>query len=355
MALLKIFLFTLLFPFSHGAWSLLPSSDASTHKPSYGALALGYKALASSRTSDKLASQFTRSLNPISGTTTKTLDKNPTYRASSLSNSLLLANNNYNPFIDYNEFQDNVAEQETINFFQKGRSISLAIFGGYEAITFNMRQIYGDSPAFFGGSIALFIDLKFAIQVSGGFPRPHYNSLLGTSPNFAHMGLDFKYYLNKQKLVKGISEILSPYAIVGPLWFSVKGHNPNQASQSATPAQVQSTGDVPTAFTPTNSSAITIEEEGTLEAFSSFGFKIGVGVEMAFINKTHIGLEASYLLVNVDVFENADLSRAGFSNANTTVGRNFFEQQIYPVAPTVSGYKFIGDIITATIIIGLNF
>ena len=120
----------------------------------------------------------------------------------------------FDPFIDYGEFQDNVAEEENINFFQNGRSLTLALNGGYEALTLNMRQIYGDAP-FFGAGISFFIDLRFAFQVSGAFPSGHYNSLLNNTSQFSHFGIDLKYYFNRQYLNKD-ADFFNPYVIFWP-------------------------------------------------------------------------------------------------------------------------------------------
>ena len=95
----------------------------------------------------------------------------------------------FDPFIDYGEFQDNVTEEESINFFQHGRSLSVAFMGGYEAITLNMRQIYGDA-AFVGANVSFFLDLRFAFQLNGVFPTRHYNSLFHSAYAFSHYGLD---------------------------------------------------------------------------------------------------------------------------------------------------------------------
>ncbi|MDE0091866.1 MAG: hypothetical protein OXN83_01105, partial [Oligoflexia bacterium] len=148
--------------------------------------------------------------------------------------SFLLANNTstFDPFIDYGEFQENVTEEESINFFHYGRSFSVALTGGYEAITLNIRQIYGDS-AFIGLNATFFLDLRFAIQLSGVFPTGHYNSLFNTAFPFSHYGLDLKYYWNRQYLNKD-KDFFSPYVLFGPFQLNIKSSLPtnNQSPPS---------------------------------------------------------------------------------------------------------------------------
>ena len=274
-----------------------------------------------------------------------------------LSKSLLLAESSINqPYIEFNEFKDDVAQQEAINFFKKGRSLSLAVSGGYEAITLNLRQIYGDSINYLGLSIAIFMDLRFSIQVSGGFPRPHYNSLLNTSPSFSHIGLDFKYYFNKQHLVKNISDIFSPYFVVGPFIFRVSNYNIQEsqgsgvASPQISPNPTPSDGSVPAAV-PTQIGDLDAQ---TLEDFTSFGVKFGAGFEIPLFKRTHFALEANYLVTNVDVFENNDLSQGDWNIARKK--RNGFIDRIFhPEAPEVKGYRFFGDLLIIKASVGINF
>ncbi len=272
------------------------------------------------------------------------------------SQSFLAANDsNYlDPFIDYGEFQDNVTEQESINFFQKGRTLNISILTGYEAITFNIRQIYGDSPGTIGVSIGFFFDLNFAIHVSGMFPHPHYNSLLGTSPTFSSINIDFKYYFKKQKLIKSAADFFSPYFIFGP--FSLKIGNYNiqdaQTKQPAVPTNLP--GSTPTGLNNQPQSPPNSSDVSTLGDFKSIGFKLGVGIEVPCIKQTYIGAEVSYLYTNLDHFENADLSDLTVNTVNTP-NKTFFDRLIFPDTPQVKGYRFYGDMINVLFIFGVNF
>ena len=83
-------------------------------------------------------------------------------------------------------------KEESINFFQNGRSLNISLLGGYEGVTLNMSQIYGDAPFIFGMAISFFFDLHFAFQVNGFFPYEHYNSLLNTGSKFSPLWYRFK-------------------------------------------------------------------------------------------------------------------------------------------------------------------
>ena len=50
-----------------------------------------------------------------------------------------------------------MAEQESIDFFQRGRALTVSAMAGYEAITFNMRQIFGDTPFIFWNCRGFFL------------------------------------------------------------------------------------------------------------------------------------------------------------------------------------------------------
>ena len=127
----------------------------------------------------------------------------------------------FDPFIDYGEFQDDVAEEESIDFFKNGRLLAVSFVGGYEALTFHMRQIYGDSPFIFGANLNFFYDLRFAFQISGIFPYEHYSSIYNSNSQFSHYGINLKYYFDRQYITED-AEFFNPYIIFGPFWIQIK-------------------------------------------------------------------------------------------------------------------------------------
>ncbi|MCZ0932292.1 MAG: hypothetical protein OXJ52_03960 [Oligoflexia bacterium] len=272
--------------------------------------------------------------------------------STSKSAPFLLAKNAsaFDPFIDYGEFQDDVTEEESINFFHYGRSLSVALSGGYEAITFNIRQIYGDA-AFVGANAAFFLDLRFAIQLSGVFPTGHYNSLYNTAFPFSHYGLDLKYYWNRQYLNKD-KDFFSPYVIFGPFWLNIKSALPPPPSPIAqqNPQTPQQT--VPPANDSNRPSSL---ERKAVKSYNAAGVKLGFGFELALIQQSFIGFEFSYLYTVLQ-HENEDLSQLNFPpvpppNSNQTL----LQRLQFPNRPEVKGYRFYGDLINIGLLFGVNF
>ena len=269
--------------------------------------------------------------------------------------SLILAQNEthnaFDPFIDYGEFQDNVTEEESIIFFQHGRSLTISLLGGYEAVSLNMRQIYGDAPFIFGMTIGFFFDLRFAFQVSGFFPYKHYNSLLNSMSQFAHYGIDLKYYFNQQYINENAS-FFNPYLIFGPFWINTKSDIPRSPVAQRTDITTTPTDPSQTPFQ--NPSFISQEERRAVPSYSAFGAKIGIGCEIPFIKQSFIGLEIAYLYTPL-YLENEDLSSLVLPPVNYSPNQNFFERLQFPNRPQLEGYRFFGDLITAVILFGVNF
>lgn len=247
----------------------------------------------------------------------------------------------FDPFIDYGEFQDNVAEEESIIFFQTGRSLTLSFLGGYEPLTLNLRQIFGDG-LIVGANISFFLDLRFAFQVSAVFPSGHYHSLFYNNSSFSHYGIDLKYYLNRQYLNKE-KDILNPYLIFGPFWMNVKFQIPSFANSTSNPN------------TPPPSATPSPEEARALSSFNSVGIKLGAGFETPFVKQSFIGLEVSYLYT-VLPHENEilnDLSLPEVRPARPNL--NLIERLLYPNRPEIENYLFFGDLINITVLLGVNF
>ena len=245
-------------------------------------------------------------------------------------------------FIDYGEFQDDVTEEESINFFHYGRSISIALAGGYEALTFNIRQLYGDT-GFVGLNLSFFLDLRFAVQISGVFPSNHYNSLYNTVFPFAHYGLDLKYYWNRQYLNKD-RDFFSPYVIFGPFHLNIR--SPLPAPQI--PATDPQSGQIPPA-------SLSRLERASVKSHNAAGVKIGFGFELALIQQSFIGFEISYLYT-VLLQENEDLSELELPPlAQTSNVQDLLQRLQFPNRPEVRGYRFYGDILNIGLVFGVNF
>ena len=278
------------------------------------------------------------------------------------SSALLLAESSsreaFDPFIDYTEFQDNITEQQSINFFQSGRSLSISTFGGYESITLTMRELYGDSFSFFGLGISFFLDLNYALQVSFAFPHSHFNSITQTNHTFSMYGLDFKYYLNRQDIVKGMS-FFNPYVI-----FSIFSHNinPDLTSSSAprsTALPIISAVPTSQALTPTtpsgNNSPLSQEERRFVSAHQSYGVKIGAGIEIPIIKQSFMGIEMAYYYTNL-LFENEDLSNTRLAPTAGNPYITILDRLLIPPSPrNLQGNRFFGDMFNTAILLGVNF
>lgn len=290
----------------------------------------------------------------------------------------------FDPFVDYNEFQDNESEKESIIFLKNGRLLTIAVFGGYEALTYTMRDLYGDTMGTFGAYINFFFDLQFALQLHIVFPRTHYFTILQSRPRFSSYGIDFKYYFNKQNLVKGIA-VLNPYIVFGPFLMKVSKFFDDLAIKAASnntpfvspPTQTggnsfhcdpsteicpeRENPDTPT-LTPQNDPPTALELLN-IKDFSRVGARVGLGVEIPVFKQTFIGFEISYSYVHLP-FQNQDLSFLDdiytsvnpVSTRQATVKRNFLQRAIVPDKPTnISSRIFIGDIVNAIMILGINF
>lgn len=279
----------------------------------------------------------------------------------------------FDPFVDYNEFQDNEAEKESILFLRSGRLLTIGVMGGYEGFSLNIRQVYGDNLGVFGAYISFFFDLQFALQFSFIVPRNHYFSIIpGSYPKFSSYSIDFKYYFSKQNLVDGLAA-LNPYIIFGPFLMKVSSFYPEGAISPKLAVPIITSG--PTAPSPdegtapaanTLPSAATPEEQLNTKAESNIGAKLGLGLEIPFFGKTFLGLEISYLFLPLP-FEGKDLRQlAGIREGSGSVNlptsqqnrfkKDFLSRIREPETPSNFQQKrFFGDIINAFLLIGINF
>ena len=284
------------------------------------------------------------------------------------------------PFVDYNEFQDNEEEKESIAFLKSGRLLTIGILGGYEALTPNIREIYGDTLGVFGAYISFFFDLQVALQLSTVFPRQHYFNIIPESrPVFSSYGIDFKYYFARQNLVEGIA-ILNPYVIFGPFLIKISNFFPDkffsepvvppavQTPVSSTPSPTQTINATPV---PTSVGTPNIpfnpEEQANVKPHSKVGAKIGLGLEIPFFKQTFIGIELTYLYLPLP-FEARSLEglREGIITRYPKLSiprtqsapkkRHFLARAIEPEIPNnIHQKRFFGDLVQGIILIGINF
>ena len=179
------------------------------------------------------------------------------------------ADDAYDPFIDYNEYDTSGDEEADINFFENGRLMSAALLVGGQTFTGGFHKLYSDSITY-GGYFSYFFDLRFALQFSYT-TSSHAITVNGGGGSatgnvtFDEIGLDLKYYFNMDDVKKGLADF-NPYIITG---FS--------------PITRDSTVDGESEFTRQNAVA----------------FDIGVGFEIPIMRRQmFIGGQGMYQIVN---------------------------------------------------------
>lgn len=128
----------------------------------------------------------------------------------------------YDPFADFSEFEDDEKQRKDIEFFESGRLLTVGFLGGYRGWSGNNAQIFEGAPAF-GLFLTYFFDLRFGLQVSfatGDHPTlippgrdPGYPASPGNT-SLTSLNFDLKYYFNTQNVTKGLA-VLNPYLIGG--------------------------------------------------------------------------------------------------------------------------------------------
>ncbi len=136
----------------------------------------------------------------------------------------------FDPFSDYNEFEQDADEEADINFFKNGRMLTLALQLGYRNYTDGFSQAY--TPALiYGFQFTYFFDLQTALGVNyvNGDNNVAFDSFNDTSfqnlsthysgtVNVQVIDLSFKYYFNTENVTRGLAD-LNPYMSVGAGYF----------------------------------------------------------------------------------------------------------------------------------------
>lgn len=176
------------------------------------------------------------------------------------------ADDSYDPFADYSEFDEAVDEEEDLNFFRNGRLLTLGFIGGMRGWTGSLNKIYSANMSF-GLFICYFFDLRFALQFGFltsdhvlGVSGPGFTTIRG-NVNITEIAANLKYYFNTQNVTRGLAD-LNPYLLGG---FS----------------QIYRT--------------TTVSGETDYGKDSAFGFNVGAGIEVPMMrNKLFFGLQAMY-------------------------------------------------------------
>lgn len=218
------------------------------------------------------------------------------------------ADDTYDPFADYSEFDQDDNEEADINFFRNGRFVTLGFLVGLRGWTENLGKVYHPATHF-GVFLSYFFDLRFALQFtyltgdhSFSLTNPIDGATYGGNIGIQSFQIDFKYYLNTQNVTKGLAAF-NPYLIGG---FS-------------------------NVYRTTNVDNVTAYGKE-----SAMGFDLGAGVELPMMRKKmFFGAQAMYQLVN---FKD-EHSEVLFDNSGST------HTNIY----------LNGDTYTVLAILGVNF
>ena len=216
------------------------------------------------------------------------------------------ADDTYDPFADYSEFDEAQDEEADINFFRNGRFVTVGFTGGMRGFTGGLGTMYQPAPSF-GVYLSYFFDLRFALQFSFLTSDHKFRvasrdgNQVGTGTiGISTFGLDMKYYVNTQNVTKGLAKF-NPYLIAG---F----------------ASVERTTQ--------------IDKVAGFGKERAMGFNLGAGIELPMLrNKMYFGAQGMYQLIN-------------FRNENSEVV--FADEARTGRFPNGDSYTVLG-------IIGVNF
>jgi hypothetical protein len=185
------------------------------------------------------------------------------------------ADDTYDPFADYSEFEASADEEADIHFFKNGRFFNFAFLFGGRMWTQTLGELYSPG-AVYGAYMTYFFDLRTALQVSFLHGEHAFKLEEGTTADGPYAGFsgnvamttitaDMKYYFNTANITRGFAD-LNPYVIGG---FSM------------------------------NYRTISIAEEDVLVKSSPTGVQLGLGLEIPIArNKMYMGFQFTYHLVN---------------------------------------------------------
>lgn len=223
----------------------------------------------------------------------------------------------FDPFADYNEFEQQTEEESDINFLRNGRYLTLAFVTGFRGfLGGGFMQAYKGS-LHYGAEFNYFFDM----QLSGGlaylvsdhavdFSSFNADGTVSTrySGNVNIQVVDFhmKYYFNSDNVTKGLAD-LNPYTLVGTGYYA-RTYSLNQ-SLAADPDRV-------------------------------VGFKIGAGLEIPLMRRqAYFGVQSTYRYVQFPDENKSFIDEAGGDPSG-----------FRPISP-----KLDGDIYEISLMLGLNF
>lgn len=223
----------------------------------------------------------------------------------------------FDPFSDYNEYDQESEEEADIHFLRNGRYMTLAFSGGYRLFTGGFSKAY--TPNFqYGAEFSYFFNLNLAMTIGyiNGDNNVRFNSYSGPNMttisqpysgnvNIQSIDLQAKYYFNTDNITKGLAD-LNPYSFLGTT-YNTRSYSLDEI--------LGSTPDV------------------------VWGFKFGGGIEMPILKKSaYVGFQLAYRYIQFPD-ENKGFIQEGEDSNNTK-----------PISPHLDG-----DLIDLTVLLGINF
>lgn len=224
----------------------------------------------------------------------------------------------FDPFADYNEFEQQTEEEADINFLRNGRYLTLAFVTGYRGFTGGFAQAYKGNIDY-GIEFSYFFDMQIAGSLAYATGDHSVSFQSYTDQNFSVVSQDYtgsvniqtidfhlKYYFNTDNVTKGLAD-LNPYALVG-VGYHIRTYNLSQ-NLGQEPDRV-------------------------------VGFKGAAGIEIPLLKRrAYLGLQGTYRYVQFPDENNFFIDEGG-DNAPL----------LRPVKPRLDG-----DIFELNVILGMNF
>ncbi len=222
----------------------------------------------------------------------------------------------FDPFADYNEYEQQTEEEEDINFLRNGRYLTLAFIAGYRGfIGGGLAQAYRGNLSY-GAEFNYFFNLQLAAGLSYtmGDHNVGFNSYTNealTTVSRSYNGtvsihaidLHVKYYFNTDNVTKGLAD-LNPYGVLGTS-FNIRSYS--------------------------------LDNVLTDSADEVWGFKFGGGIEIPILrNRSYVGFQGVYRYVQFP-----DENKRGIDQGGA---------QPFPIYPRLDG-----DFFDISVILGLNF
>lgn len=226
----------------------------------------------------------------------------------------------FDPFSDYNEFEQDADEEADINFFKNGRMLTLGLQLGYRAFSDGFSQAYTPN-LIYGFQFTYFFDLQTALGVNyaTGDHNVSFSSYDGTlqypvtgysgTVNIQAMDVSFKYYFNTENVTRGLAD-LNPYMSIGGAYF-IRTYS--------------------------------LSSESEITPDTVFGAKASFGIEVPLLRRrAYLGFQGTYYYVQFPDENKLFIEEADASEPTGSAYR--------PVKPRLNG-----DLFDISAVIGINF